>query len=642
MYRPSNAFLNRVGKDPFVVWIVGETNSVAVDDCTITLGWGGEQFTLGSACAGEWKATVLREDMPLVKGERVRLEIGLNGVAERVPMGVYTLAAVRRDIDDDRYTLTGRDAIGETLEEFYGGTGTVTASAALKEICRRGGFAVPQVTVPEEILLSVEEKSMRSLLSELALLCGGNAAMDRFGALRVGGWSGDVCDLGVEEYYQSKLQVDEEDYVLGLLEIKDGDKTYQAQLEGMQQGLKLQGSMNQAAFDRIWAKWQQTAFRPGQVELPDGMWLDPGDLLRITDSRGQRYTMPVLQVTYTFDGGFRTLVRAKAAEVRAAPPQTVSQAVNGLKVEVGRFRKVYADKLEATAAAVERLQTDVLQARTILVSRPDGDVILRADAETGELIATSGTVGGMTMSSHTLSAECRYDYPKFTQADLDRAQEGILGTVTLTEEEREKYDVNMDGRLSSVDLLAMSRMISGQEKPYSVYRFTIDPTRPNACIQVAVVDGYHAGWSTELGVGMARVRDLTVSGQMTLQGEQLSDFVVRRGFDSDWEWRLWSSGLADCWCIHTFAPVQLEAWGSMYSSVEQGIQPLMLPVEFVEEPVCTMSLVNVDYDCILMAAAGEDWDRLMYTPPFQLIRPTMTNSGTVQPTVAFRVIGRWK
>ncbi len=642
MYRPSKAFLERVGREPFEVWAVGRSGSVAVDHCTVTLGWSGAQFGLGAACAGEWKATVQQSSLPLAQGEAVRLELGLRGLTERVPMGVFTLQSVRRDIDEDRYTLTGRDAFGAAMEEPYGGSDSLPAPAVLQEICRRGGFAVPQEILPEDVMLTVEEKTMRTLLGELALLCGGNAGIDRTGALRLGGWTGEVCALGPEDYYQSKLQLETKDYVLGLLEVKDGETTYEAQLPGLQQGLSLQGPMTQGAFDRMWNRWKNTAFRPGQVELPDGMWLDPGDLIQITDCRGQKYTVPVLQVTHTFDGGFRTVVRAQTAEFSVGTVQTVSQAVSGLKVDIGRFHKVYTEKLEAAEATLKQLQTDVLQARTILVRREDGEVILRADADTGELIATSGTVGGLTLSEHTLSAEYRHDYPKFTQADLDRAQQGILGSITLTEEEQRKYDVNMDGKVTAVDLLAMRKMFKGTEASYSLYQLTIDPARPNACLRVQVVDGYHAGWGVELGIGMGKMRNLSVSGQMSVQGRTLADFVVEQGFDSVWEWRKWNSGLAECWGTYTFAPVQMEAWGSMYSSVEQGLQPLRYPLEFVKKPVCTLSLEDASVDCFLFVAANEDYDRTTYTPMFQLMRPTQAPGGTIQPTVSFHVVGRWE
>lgn len=641
MYTPSKAFLDRMGREPFVIWVVGSHGTVAVDDCSVTRSWCGGRFTLGSACAGEFRATVQQAALPLVKDEQVRLEIGLKGVEERVPMGTFTLTSVRKEIDDDRYTLTGRDAIGTALEGFYGGTDPVQAATVLEEICRRCGFAVPQVTLPENAVLTVEEKTMRALLAELALLCGGNARIDRFGALQMGGWSGDRCDLGTEEYYQSKLRVNEEDYVFGMLEVKDGETTYSAQLDNLSQGLSLQGCMTQEAFDRLWAQWKNTAFRPGQVELPDGMWLDPGDLLQITDIRGQTYTMPVFEVTHTFDGGFRSQVRADVSERSAGNAQTVSQAVNGLKVEVGRFQKIYTEKLDATSATISQLQTDVLQARTILVRKPDGEVILRADADTGELIATAGTVGGLSMSSHALTAEVRHDYPKFTQADIDRARQGVVGNIIFTEEEKEKYDVNMDGRVTSADLLGMEKMLSGKAPSYSTYRLSIDPTQPKSCVQVAVVDGYHAGWKAELGVGMAQMRNLSVNGQMMLKGQPLVDFVVEYGASQTWEWRLWDSGIAECWCTHTFPPGVLGAWGSVYISVIGEFPPLLYPVAFLEPPACTMSLAGADEDCVLMISAAEDYDKTSYTPEFKVMRPTQTSTKTIRPTVAYYAVGRW-
>lgn len=129
------------------------------------------------------------------------------------------------------------------------------------------------------------------------------------------------------------------------------------------------------------------------------------------------------------------------------------------------------------------------------------DMITAGTLQGIKIIGDTGSIGGLEMSKSTLSVTFRKDFPTFTQDDLDKAQAYILGTGTLTDEEFENYDVNMDGRLSSLDLLIMQKMINGQEDTYSEGTITISATDPKRCICIEVTGGYRAGEKTYLGFG---------------------------------------------------------------------------------------------------------------------------------------------
>ena len=78
--------------------------------------------------------------------------------------------------------------------------------------------------------------------------------------------------------------------------------------------------------------------------------------------------------------------------------------------------------------------------------------------EDGKITSTGGTIGGYNISDTQLYAEtfARYDY---TQRDFDKLYAYIRGIGSLTDEEKEKYDVNGDGELDIADVVLMNIII---------------------------------------------------------------------------------------------------------------------------------------------------------------------------------------
>lgn len=90
--------------------------------------------------------------------------------------------------------------------------------------------------------------------------------------------------------------------------------------------------------------------------------------------------------------------------------------------------------------------------------------------ETGKVKATAGEIGGFTTTENEFSSDL-YSAYVYSQTDLDKIRDYIMGTVTLTAEEIELYDVDKNGIVDSVDFMMLSLYIgtnTSQENPGKV------------------------------------------------------------------------------------------------------------------------------------------------------------------------------
>lgn len=69
-----------------------------------------------------------------------------------------------------------------------------------------------------------------------------------------------------------------------------------------------------------------------------------------------------------------------------------------------------------------------------------------------------GKIGGWTIGEHSLSCDIvpPYDY---SQSDVDRIQQIILGTITPTQEDYEKYDFDKNGSITAYDLGVCNKLV---------------------------------------------------------------------------------------------------------------------------------------------------------------------------------------
>lgn len=137
--------------------------------------------------------------------------------------------------------------------------------------------------------------------------------------------------------------------------------------------------------------------------------------------------------------------------------------------------------------------------------------------------------------------------------------------------------------------------------------------------------------------------DLVVTGQIVnpamaaaINDTIPADYVVQTGTSGIWTYRLWNSGVAECW--GRLLPTQYTintAWGALFVK-DNAILRQDYPFTFKELPVVSMSLYNTVGNC--WAYTGTVGSTTQ-SPAFGLARGT---SGSVTVGVELTAIGKWK
>lgn len=213
-----------------------------------------------------------------------------------------------------------------------------------------------------------------------------------------------------------------------------------------------------------------------------------------------------------------------------------------------------------------------------------------------------------------------------------------------------KYTTNVDGN-SRDWTRASSPTVNISQGNYTAY-FSIDiPNHVDTyTVQVRAYDELNVIYSNSVTVKSLPLFDwgendfnfnvpVSIQGNLTVSGAIITDggdYVVQQGTSGIWTYRLWDSGVAECW--GTVAPAAhsiTSSWGSIYTK-DNAIARQSYPFTFMDVPVVSMTLYNTSGNC--WAYTGTVGSASL-SPAFGLARGT---SGNVTTGAQITAIGRWK
>lgn len=100
----------------------------------------------------------------------------------------------------------------------------------------------------------------------------------------------------------------------------------------------------------------------------------------------------------------------------------------------------------------------------------DGDVV--ANTLTAN---TKGSIAGFDISSNGLSVSVTETLPTYTQDDITRLQQIIVGLVTPTQADYDRLDMNYDGRFTISDITSIQRLLNGMDSYTQTSTFLLNP-----------------------------------------------------------------------------------------------------------------------------------------------------------------------
>lgn len=137
--------------------------------------------------------------------------------------------------------------------------------------------------------------------------------------------------------------------------------------------------------------------------------------------------------------------------------------------------KIYATKTELSTAKSEIKQTTDSISSTVSKKVGNDEIIskINQSAEAIQINADKISIEGKAVN---FSTEFSETFGPFTDDDVTKALKYIVGNTTLTAEELEKYDLNADGAVTTVDVSLIRRAIKNGGYITEKGFFAIDPT----------------------------------------------------------------------------------------------------------------------------------------------------------------------
>ena len=87
--------------------------------------------------------------------------------------------------------------------------------------------------------------------------------------------------------------------------------------------------------------------------------LQPQDVLRVTDIRGDEYIVPCMSIIHTYDGGIQTEIKSPNPDTSTSIKGSLGKAVNELKMELLEVQRLFAKYARIDLLNVDRIESGV-------------------------------------------------------------------------------------------------------------------------------------------------------------------------------------------------------------------------------------------------------------------------------------------
>lgn len=209
----------------------------------------------------------------------------------------------------------------------------------------------------------------------------------------------------------------------------------------------------------------------------------------------------------------------------------IEEKVSGVADEDGNVTAasiILSINRDESSASIE---ADKISLKGKSINLTSDNIVINSDNfsvdEEGHIEATSGVIGGFGLLTNKFEAISSITR-NYTEDDATRISQIILGTVTPTDEDYEKYDLNGDKIIDSRDYVRVRSIINGLIPATQTCDFSINSDDPVHCFKIInefdnaenVMFGMYGGYVKELSAQTlnvsSQVRFISGTGQTSL------------------------------------------------------------------------------------------------------------------------------
>ena len=456
----------------------------SVKNFTITSG--AEEITIGSAVASYVQATIENKGIAL-SGKEVSLEIGVevDGAMEYIPMGLYTIQNPK--IESNKVTFTAYDRLASRCNGAYYSklAYPVDAVDILAEISTMTGVAIDTSTLQRGIQISqraiieegdydeeTEESEVittyvnpfdgytyKETIGFIAGLFGKFAVCGRTGNIEFR-WYQDISYEIQSNIFYNDLQETEESFSIERLTCDNSDQTLSSGSGAT--GIGMQNPvMTQSILDGVYNTVQGLVFTPAALRFIGDMRLDIGDIVTAVKNDGTKFTIPIIALTTSYDGGLMQTIASygnTAEEDDSGTKGPITEMAERVEYELAFVKKLMVDNLTATNATIKNLSGDVLKFKTGEFETLKTDVANFKQTFTDDLQASNAKINTLESDHATFKeatatnlnatnariANIEADYLKATDAKLTYATITNLNTTSAEITKLKTKDAEID------------------------------------------------------------------------------------------------------------------------------------------------------------------------------------------------------
>jgi hypothetical protein len=313
-----------------------------------------DDFSLGSTMSQYIEVTIPDGNL-LIEGKEILLQIGMdvNGLAEYIPMGYFTVGKPKKA--DDQITFTAYDRMMNTERTFSMDGTTTNTVAVLKMIADITGVPIVTTGLTAISMKVPKGYSCREVLSYVAQLHGAFAVCNRRGQIELHTYVDSDYKVKPNRYWgnfeHNDYNFNVSKFVCFTGQDKNGKSISISSGSGARSVSFSNPFMTQTALNNILTAFKDFSYMPGALKMMGDPRLDPWDVLTVEDLSGNTYKVPVMKLEWEYDGGLTYSVEA----VGLSEEETNADYKGPQTKEMERY---YAQLVMIDQAMINKLDVD--------------------------------------------------------------------------------------------------------------------------------------------------------------------------------------------------------------------------------------------------------------------------------------------